>query len=72
MAEQIGDGGGGGLKKEVTEALNEHLAPIRARRAELVTDPGYLLQVLHEGNAKANEVAEATLAEVRVAMQMDY
>ncbi|MGB3954859.1 MAG: tryptophan--tRNA ligase [Brooklawnia sp.] len=72
VAEQIGDGGGGGLKKEVTEALNEHLAPIRARRAELVTDPGYLLQVLHEGNAKANEVAEATLAEVRVAMQMDY
>lgn len=72
VAEQIGDGGGGGLKKEVTESLNEHLAPIRARRAELVADPGYLLQVLHEGNAKANEMAEATLAEVRVAMQMDY
>lgn len=72
VAEQIGDGGGGGLKKEVTESLNEHLAPIRARRAELVADPGYLLQVLHEGNARANEMAEATLAEVRVAMQMDY
>ena len=32
--EQIGDGGGGGLKKLVTEAVNEHLAPIRERRAE--------------------------------------
>lgn len=38
VAEEIGGGGGGGLK-EVTEALNEHLAPIRARRAELVARP---------------------------------
>lgn len=72
VAEQIGDGGGGGLKKEVTEALNEHLAPIRARRVELAADPGFLLQVLREGNVKANQMAEATLAEVRAAMQMDY
>lgn len=72
VAEEVGDGGGGGLKKEVTEALNEHLAPIRARRAELVTDPGHLLEVLHEGNDKANAMAEATLADVRTAMQMDY
>ena len=72
VAEEVGDGGGGGLKKEVTEALNEHLAPISARRAGLVTDPGHLLEVLHEGNDKANAMAEATLADVRTAMQMDY
>lgn len=72
VAEEIGDGGGGGLKKAVTHALNEHLAPIRARRAELAADRGYLTEVLREGNARANAMAEATLAEVRIAMQMDY
>lgn len=72
IADEIGMGGGGGLKKAVTEALNEHFAPIRARRAELAADPGYLAQVLHEGNQKADAMAEQTLAEVRAAMQMDY
>lgn len=72
VAEQLGDAGGGGLKKLVTEAVNERFAPIRARRAELMADPGQLLQLLREGNARANEVASATLAEVRQAMKMDY
>lgn len=72
VAEGIGDGGGGGLKKLVTEAVNEFFAPIRARRAELAADPGYLLEVLRTGNATANEVGEATLAEVRQAMNMVY
>ncbi len=72
LAAQIGDGGGGALKAVVTEAVNERLRPVRARRAELAADPGYLLQVLREGNAKANEIADATLAEVRQAMDMVY
>ena len=72
IAEEIGDGGSGTLKKLVTESVNEHLAPIRARRAELETDQAELRRVLAEGNARANEVADATLAEVREAMQMVY
>jgi len=72
IAAQIGDGGGGGLKKLVTEAVNEFFAPIRARRAELVADPGYLLDVLRRGNAHANEIGDATLSEVRAAMNMSY
>ena len=72
IAEEIGDGGSGALKKLVTEAVNEHLAPVRARRAELEADPAHLRSVLAEGNAKADAVAEATLAEVREAMQMVY
>ena len=48
------------------------LAPIRARRAELAADPGYLNDVLAAGNAKANAVADATLLEVRQAMGMRY
>ena len=43
-----------------------------ARRAELEADPAHLRSVLAEGNAKADAVAEATLAEVREAMQMVY
>ena len=72
IAEEIGDGGSGTLKKLVTEAVNEHFAPIRARRAELEADQGHLRAVLAEGNARATEIAEATLAEVREAMQMVY
>jgi tryptophanyl-tRNA synthetase len=72
VAEEIGGAGAGALKKLVIEALNEMLAPIRARRADLVADPGHLLDVLHDGNATANEQADRTLAEVRSAMQMDY
>ncbi len=72
IADEIGDGGGGGLKKLVTEAVNEFFAPIRARRVELAADPGYLIDVLRKGNARANEVGDATLAEVRAAMNMVY
>lgn len=72
IAEEIGDGGGGMLKQVVTEAVNEFFAPIRARRAELAADPGHLMEVLRRGNAHANEVGDATLAEVRQAMNMVY
>lgn len=72
IAAEIGDGGGGGLKKLVTEAVNEGLRPIRERRRELEADPAVVDQVLAAGNARANEIAEATLAEVRTAMGMVY
>lgn len=72
IAASIGDGGGGRLKQVVTESLNDYLAPIRARRAELEQDRGYLESVLAEGNAKANAVADQTLLEVREAMDMVY
>ncbi|MCL1838645.1 MAG: tryptophan--tRNA ligase, partial [Propionibacteriaceae bacterium] len=72
IAAEIGDGGGGTLKRVVTEAVNEFFAPIRARRQELAADLGYLEAVLSQGNQAANEVAEATLAQVRQAMGMVY
>ncbi|MGL4831989.1 MAG: tryptophan--tRNA ligase [Propionibacteriaceae bacterium] len=72
IAGDIGDGGAGQLKKQLTEALNEYLAPIRARRSELIADPGYLQSVLREGNERAIACADATLAEVRAAMNMVY
>lgn len=72
IAEEIGDKGAGALKALVTDALNEMLAPLRARRAELDKDPQYLLDVLRQGNERANAVAEETLTQVRTAMQMVY
>ena len=72
IAEELGDAGGGGLKALVTEAINERFAPIRARREELLADQGYLEKIFANGNAKANEVADATLTEVKQAMQMIY
>ncbi|WP_420175395.1 tryptophan--tRNA ligase [Luteococcus sp. OSA5] len=72
IADELGDAGGGGLKKLVTEAINEHFAPIRARRAELAANPDHLRAVLRAGNEKANAIAEQTLSEVREAMQMNY
>ncbi|MFG2996880.1 tryptophan--tRNA ligase [Streptomyces sp. NPDC048340] len=72
IAEEIGAAGSAALKKYVTEAVNERLAPIRARRAEFAADRGYLRRVLREGNARANAVADTTLAEVRTAMNSRY
>lgn len=72
LAQEIGDGGGGALKQLVTEALNESLAPLRQRRSELMADPGYLWQVLEEGNAKIRDEAADTLREMKAAMGMVY
>ncbi len=72
VAAEIGNGGGGTLKKYLTEVLNEKFAPIRARRAELEADQAYIEQVLRDGNARANAIADATLTEVRTAMGMIY
>ena len=71
IAERIGDGGGGMLKKMLTEALNEELRPIRARRAELEKNPDYIRQVLLDGSRGAREIAVRTLDEVRHAMNME-
>lgn len=72
LAVEIGNDGSGALKKLVTEAVNEYLAPIRARREELAAKPDYIAEVLHEGNRRANDIARATLDEVREAMHMVY
>ena len=72
IAEELGNDGSGALKKYVTAAVNDYLAPIRARREELMQDMDYVRDVLAEGNRKANEIANATLDEVREAMGMVY
>jgi tryptophanyl-tRNA synthetase len=72
VAADLGTGGGAALKDTVTMAVNEMLAPVRARRAEYARDLGYVRRVLRDGNERANEIASVTLAEVQGAMGMRY
>jgi tryptophanyl-tRNA synthetase len=72
VAAGVGGGGAAALKQLVATAVNDLLAPVRARRAEYERDLGYVRQVLRDGNQRASEIAAATLAEVRTAMGMTY
>jgi len=72
LAEQIGDAGATGLKRLVTEAVNERLRPIRRRRRELDEDISYLRRVLADGAERARSIADATLGEVRRLMHNSY
>lgn len=73
IATRIGDGGSGSLKKLVTDALNDTLAPLRARRADLASHaPDVVRNTLSRGIAEANRAADATLREARAAMNMGY
>src|SRR6266702_3090664 len=72
VAAEIGSGGAAGLKAVVTEAVNEHLRPIRARRRELAADRPYLQAVLRRGNERAAALAGDTLNSVRELMRMTY
>ncbi len=72
VAEQVGDGGAAALKRLVTDALNERLRPLRARRRELAADPSYLRQVLADGNTRARAIADRTLSDVQSLMHTSY
>jgi tryptophanyl-tRNA synthetase len=56
--------GYGALKTELAEVVVAHLDPIRVRATELLSDEAELDRLLAKGAAKANEVAETTLAKV--------
>ncbi|HOI14762.1 MAG TPA: tryptophan--tRNA ligase [Geobacteraceae bacterium] len=70
IAEEIGDGGSGTLKKVLTESLNEYLRPLRKKRTELEQNPDYIRQVLEKGIAGARKIAMETLDEVLEVMNM--
>ncbi|WP_432572277.1 hypothetical protein [Kineococcus sp. SYSU DK005] len=72
VAAEVGDGGAAVLKAVVTEAVNEHLRPLRARRRELADADDHLRAVLAVGNEHANAVAQATLSRVQEALGMTY
>jgi len=58
----------GALKREVTDAVEAVLAPIRRRHAELAADPGHLRRILAEGKARVRPQAQATVRRARAAI----
>jgi tryptophanyl-tRNA synthetase len=60
--------GYGDLKMAALAAVDEELAPLRERYAELRPDEAALEAALAQGAARATELASATLADVREAM----
>ena len=56
------------VKKRLDDVLQALLAPIRDRRRALARDPGYVLQVVKRGTARAREITDATLRDVRAAL----
>jgi tryptophanyl-tRNA synthetase len=72
IAADIRERGASELKRRATEAVNDALAPIRQRRAELIADRGYLRTVLRDGSDVAREIAQRTLDDVAAAMHTAY
>jgi tryptophanyl-tRNA synthetase len=60
------------VKKRLSEVLQALLDPIRQRRQEFAKDPQAVMQILEEGSKRAEEVAAATLQEIKKAMRLDY
>ena len=66
LADRVRRGGSGApgyghLKQRIVEAMEERFAPARARREELVADPGEVDRILAGGAERARERAAATL-----------
>jgi tryptophanyl-tRNA synthetase len=58
----------GELKRSVTDAVEALLAPIRARHAQLMADPGHLRSILAEGRSRVRPVAADTVRRARAAI----
>jgi tryptophanyl-tRNA synthetase len=64
LESEFSDKGYGDLKAAVADAVIAEFEPIRARALELLADPAELDRMLAFNAARANEIAEATLARV--------
>ena len=65
---RAGGVGYGHFKQRLFERLWEYFEPIRHRRDEISSDPGYLDAVLERGAERAREIAAATMGRVREAV----
>lgn len=74
LKEQYRAGGLGDvkIKRYLNDVLQAELEPIRKRREQYAANLDYVDQILQEGSAKANQVANQTLKEVRDAIGINY
>jgi len=59
-------------KKKLAQKMAEYLEPIYERRQKLLEKPGYVKEVLQNGNENARKVAGKTIEEVKKAMKIDF
>ena len=59
-------------KARLADHMLERLAEVHARRPEFESRPDTVWDVLRDGNKRARAVAQATMSEVREAMQVAY
>jgi tryptophanyl-tRNA synthetase len=60
------------IKRYLNDVLQAALKPIRERREQYAQDPAAVYEILRQGSAKANVVANQTLTEVRAAIGINY
>jgi tryptophanyl-tRNA synthetase len=60
------------VKTKLAKAINAHLDPLRARRAEVLAKPSGIRDILHEGSRKARIIAHETMERVRAAVKLKY
>lgn len=63
--------GDGQTKKVLNDCLQELLAPVRAKRQELISDKAYLIDTLRRGTEQANQIANSTLTEIKSAFGLN-
>ncbi len=59
-------------KKNLANKMAGHLSPIYEKRQDILKRPGYIKEVVEQGNKNARKAAEKTLLEVRKAMNVDW
>ena len=57
-------------KMRVAEKITETLSPFREKRLYYESHPDTVMDILHDGEKKAKEVASGTMSEVRAAMKL--
>ena len=60
------------VKTKLAKALNAHLEPMRARRADALKDSSTLKDILIDGSKKARGIARETMERVRSAVKLNY
>jgi tryptophanyl-tRNA synthetase len=60
------------VKERLVDVLEKFLAPIRARREELSTNPEALNSILRTGGTRVREEAQETMTLVKEAMKINY
>ncbi len=60
------------VKKKLARALNAALDPLRERRADVLSRPGRVREILMEGSLRARRIAQETMKQVREAVGLAY